>query len=444
MLGTFALYFTSPHRPTDHDQEMLDLLSRTAGIVIERQQADDRLRQSEDRYRTLIEVSPQVVWYAEPDGALTYCNTWFLEMTGLSMADAQGWLDADDSSRPPGTRAAGLARRRGSNRKLRGGASAPPGFRWDVPLASRQGVPVKGSGGRVLSWVGVATDIDDRKRADEERRAAKEEAERANQAKDQFLAVLSHELRTPLNPILLAASSMLDRPTPPEEIHPTLEMIRHNVNLQARLIDDLLDVMRIVQGKMPLHWGVADCHDVIRHALQVCQSEVFGKTIGLTLDLAADQYHVNADAARLQQVFWNLIKNAVKFSPEGGMLRIRTWNEGDEHDRLMIEVSDTGIGVEPDVLPMIFDPFQQGKPQSHAASEAWDSGWQSAGASSRLTAGTITAASPGRSQGTTFRIDAQCAPRHELEDNGHPQGRHFARGGDKALHHVAQDPRGRG
>ena len=91
-------------------------------------------------------------------------------------------------------------------------------------------------------------------------RAAKEEAEAANRAKTQFLAVLSHELRTPLNPILLATSSMLERPADPEELRPTLEMIRQNVNLQARLIDDLLDVMRIVRGKMPLHWEVADCH----------------------------------------------------------------------------------------------------------------------------------------------------------------------------------------
>ena len=99
----------------------------------------------------------------------------------------------------------------------------------------------------------------------------------ANRAKDHFLAVLCHELRTPLNPILLAATSMLDRPTPPEEFRPTLEMIRQNVNLQARLIDDLLDVMRIVRGKMPLHWEVADCHDLIEQAVQICRSEVLGK-----------------------------------------------------------------------------------------------------------------------------------------------------------------------
>ena len=113
----------------------------------------------------------------------------------------------------------------------------------------------------------------ERQRSDDLLRAAKDEAERANRAKDQFLAVLSHELRTPLNPILLAASSMLERTPEPEEVRPTLEMIRQNVKLQARLIDDLLDVMRIVQGKMPLHWGVSDCHDLIGQSVEICQSE---------------------------------------------------------------------------------------------------------------------------------------------------------------------------
>ena len=139
--------------------------------------------------------------------------------------------------------------------------------------------------------------------------------------------MLSHELRTPLNPILLATTAMLERPTPAEDVRPNLEMIRQNVNLQARLIDDLLDVMRIVRGKMPLHWEVADCHALIRQAVEICRSEVLGKGLRLTLDLAAARHHINADPARLQQVFWNLIKNAVKFTPSGGTIAIRTRNE---------------------------------------------------------------------------------------------------------------------
>ena len=170
-------------------------------------------------------------------------------------------------------------------------------------------------GGEFVHTRCFTRDVTERKRAEDLMRAAKEEAEAANGAKSQFLAVLSHELRTPLNPILLAASSMLERPAEPEEIRPTLEMIRQNVNLQARLIDDLLDVMRIVRGKMPLHWEVADCHGLIRQSLQMCQSDVFGKELRLELDLAAQEHFLNADPARFQQVIWNLVKNAVKFTP---------------------------------------------------------------------------------------------------------------------------------
>ena len=176
-------------------------------------------------------------------------------------------------------------------------------------------VGLRGPAGELRGFGKVFRDATGQKRAEEALREAKREAEEANNAKTMFLAVLSHELRTPLNPILLAATAMLERPEEPVQLRPTLEMIRQNVMLQARLIDDLLDVMRIVRGKMPLHWEVADCHRLIEQAVQVCRSEVLGKGLRLEMDLAAREYHVNADPARLQQVFWNLIKNAVKFTP---------------------------------------------------------------------------------------------------------------------------------
>ena len=145
-------------------------------------------------------------------------------------------------------------------------------IRW-VLGKGRANFEPSGAGRRLVSLDGTVGDITDRKQAERAMREARDEAEAANGAKDQFLAVLSHELRTPLNPILLAASSMLERTPDPEEVRPTLEMIRQNVKLQARLIDDLLDVMRIVQGKMPLHWGVSDCHALIEQSVQICQSE---------------------------------------------------------------------------------------------------------------------------------------------------------------------------
>ena len=261
---------------------------------------------------------------------------------------------------------------------------------------------------RPTRFIGTTLNITDRRRASEELRAAKEEAERANEAKSQFLAVLSHELRTPLNPILLAASSMLDRPTDPAELRPTLEMIRQNVNLQARLIDDLLDVMRIVRGKMPLHWEVADCHRLIHQTIQFCRSEVFGKEIRMDLELSAPLHLVNADPARLQQVFWNLIKNAVKFTPSGGAVAVRTSNQGSPDDpdgsRVVVEVADTGIGIDPDFLPRIFDPFQQGETTITRRFGGLGLGLAICKGIVEAHGGTLGVESPGIDRGTTFRL----------------------------------------
>ncbi|GAC1469088.1 MAG: hypothetical protein NVSMB9_12490 [Isosphaeraceae bacterium] len=261
----------------------------------------------------------------------------------------------------------------------------------------------------------------ERRRADEALRAAKEEAESANRAKTQFLAVLSHELRTPLNPILLAATSMLDRPCAPEEIRPTLEMIRQNVNLQARLIDDLLDVMRIVRGKMPLHWEIADCHRLIDQAVQICRSEVSGHDLRLKVEPAARNHHVNADAARLQQVFWNLIKNAVKFTPEGGSIAILTRNEDGPGGRLVVEVSDTGIGIEPEVISRIFDPFQQGETTITRKFGGLGLGLAICKGIVEAHGGTIAVESAGKDLGTTFLVRLEALPQPALEGNGEPR-----------------------
>jgi signal transduction histidine kinase len=272
-------------------------------------------------------------------------------------------------------------------------------------------MPVRGEDGMIVHWFGTNTDISDRLRIEDELKAAKDEAEAANRAKDQFLAVLSHELRTPLNPILLAVSSMLERTPEPEELHQNLEMIRQNVNLQARLIDDLLDVSWIVRGKMPLHWEVADAHALIRQAVTTCRSEVFGKGLRLDMDLGAQGHHVNADPARFQQVIWNLVKNAVKYTPGGGAILIRTSNEdGEAEERLVIEVGDTGIGIEPEIMPLIFDPFQQGETKITRKFGGLGLGLAICRGIVDSHGWTLTAESEGRDRGTTFRITSKTTP----------------------------------
>ena len=233
--------------------------------------------------------------------------------------------------------------------------------------------------------------------------------------------MLSHELRTPLNPILLAVTAMLERPEEPEQLRSTLEMIRQYVNLQARLIDDLLDVMRIVRGKMPLHWEVADGHRLIDQAIQVCRSEILGKELRTEVDLAATEHHVNADPARLQQVFWNLIKNAVKFTPGGGSITIRTRNEDDgraSEGKLVVEMSDTGIGIEPEVLHTIFDPFQQGETTITRTYGGLGLGLAICRGIIEAHGGKLVAESAGKGRGSTFRVVLKALPSSAVEDGG--------------------------
>src|ERR1051326_6712318 len=185
-----------------------------------------------------------------------------------------------------------------------------------------------------------------------------EEKARSNLAKDQFLAMLSHELRTPLTPVLASALALESQPELPKEIRESLQMIRRNVELEARLIDDLLDLTRIDRGKVQLNFEIVDAHTLLQSALEICQAEINRKHLRTSLNPSANTVHMRADPARLQQIFWNLINNAVKFTPHDGQIAITTSNNSD--GQLRVEIADSGMGIEPEALPKIFDAFETG------------------------------------------------------------------------------------
>src|SRR6185436_11644857 len=166
-----------------------------------------------------------------------------------------------------------------------------------------------------------------------------QEKARSNLAKDQFLAMLSHELRTPLTPVIASTVELEGEKALPENIQESLHMIRRNVELEARLIDDLLDLTRISKGKVQLNFEVVDAHTLLRNALEICHADIEQKHLALKLDLSAEKVHLRADPARVQQIFWNLIKNAVKFTPKDGQISITTSNDTD--GELRVEVADT-------------------------------------------------------------------------------------------------------
>ncbi len=230
--------------------------------------------------------------------------------------------------------------------------------------------------------------------------AARAEAEAANKAKDRFIAMLSHELRTPLTPILFASSILAQDPTVPERIREELKIITRNVELEARLIDDLLDVTRISQGKLNLTFETADAHELLHSALRICSAEISTKNQAVQLELNAKDHCIQADAARLRQIFWNLIQNAVKFTPPHGEITLRTNNP--QKSWLRLEVIDSGIGITPDALAKIFDPFEQA---GGAEFGGLGLGLSISKAIVELHGGRIVASSAGADHGAIFVIE---------------------------------------
>lgn len=226
--------------------------------------------------------------------------------------------------------------------------------------------------------------------------------DQANRAKDQFLAVLSHELRTPLMPVL-AAVSMLHktRGTEAQTIE-KLEMIRRNVELEARLIDDLLDLTRIARGKVELQKTELELGSIIYRAVEVCQPDIEANSLHLKVDFDGGAlYRVEGDAARLQQVFWNLLKNAIKFTPEGGCLAVTCRSEGAQ---AVVDFIDSGVGIEPAAIGRIFDAFAQADPAVTRQFGGLGLGLAISKSLLELHGGTIEACSEGRNKGTTMTV----------------------------------------
>ena len=252
-----------------------------------------------------------------------------------------------------------------------------------------------------LQNIQQARNITERKRAAESLQQAKETAEAANRAKDQFIAVLSHELRTPLTPVLATVVNLQKETHLPADLRTDMEVIQRNVELEAQLIDDLLDVTRISQGKINLRLETVDVHACLQRTLEICREEIDSKRLDVPLEFAAAQPYVQADMARLQQVFWNLLKNAIKFTPEGGCIRIRSSNVGGQ---IQIEIADTGIGIEPELMPRIFNAFEQGEQTKTRRFGGLGLGLSIAKAVMDLHHGALTCASEGKDKGATFTV----------------------------------------
>ncbi|HTI71667.1 MAG TPA: ATP-binding protein [Candidatus Limnocylindria bacterium] len=262
---------------------------------------------------------------------------------------------------------------------------------------------------RTADLVRVNGELRDRER---EVAKARDRALEASRAKDEFLARLSHELRTPLNPVLLIASDAAANSKLSPEIRADFGVIAENIALEARLIDDLLDLTRITRGKLILETRPLALPTVVRGAAAMVQAEAELKRIAFELRLQDDYPPLRGDDVRLRQVLWNVLKNAVKFTPEGGTIAVETEILSEER-RVAIRIADSGIGMTPEEIQRAFDAFSQG---DHAI----DSGGQRFGGLGlglaiasmlvELHGGIIRAASEGRDRGSTFTIELPLSP----------------------------------
>ena len=238
----------------------------------------------------------------------------------------------------------------------------------------------------------------------------------ANTAKDQFLALLSHELRNPLSPVIAMVAELEVRGARSPQIRHALEVIRRNVELEARLIDDLLDVTRIAKGKLQLTFEVISLHEILQRAYEICREDMAAKSIEAEFKFNAASVYVEGDPARLQQVFWNLIKNSVKFTPANGRITIATSNP--KQDEIQIRVTDTGIGIDQDKIDKIFNAFEQGQSSITRRFGGLGLGLAISKAMVDAHRGKIRVESPGKDRGSTFIVDLKTVPAPVGAGNG--------------------------
>ena len=404
-------------KPLAFDEEMRKLLAEMASDIsfaldnfareAERKDAEQQLRLRESFLSGIIENQPGLLWLKDDAGHFLLVNKAFAKAGGREEPeDVHGLTDLDIWPKD----LAEKYQKDDQHVMLTGG---PIIVEEEIFTGDRRvwhetfKIPVRDDKGRIIGTTGFARDITERKRTEETILNAKTEAETANRAKDQFIAVLSHELRTPLTPILLLSSAMEAEREVPNSIRTELGIIRRNAELEMKLVDDLLDVTRISRGMIQLHQEVVDAHGCLHNALEICQNEVDAKHLNVSLSLDAALSHVWADPVRLQQVFWNLVRNAVKFTPKDGQISIRSVNV--DH-RLNIEFSDTGIGIDPAVFPQIFNAFEQGEQSKTRHFGGLGLGLSIARAVMELHHGTLTAFSEGTGKGATFTVEIATVP----------------------------------
>ncbi len=372
-----------------------------------RKQAEESLQKSEARYRRIVDTSYEGIWMIDEETQTEYVNQRLSQMLGYAAEEMLGRSLFDFMDQADGIAAEEkLEWLKGEGSDLKEGRLRCKDGSYIWTLISARAI--FGEQNQFLGAIAMLTDITDRKRTEEERdrllqleQLARAEAEAANRIKDEFLAVLSHELRSPLNPILGWAKLLQSRKFDEKALKKALETIERNAKLQAQLIEDLLDVSRILQGKLNLNMIPVNLASTIEATMETVRLAAEAKTIQIEMMLDRSVGKVLGDSARLQQVLWNLLLNAVKFTPTGGQVNVRLECIDAQ---AQITVSDTGKGIHPDFLPHVFDYFRQGDSTTTRKFGGLGLGLAIARHLVEMHGGTVNAESLGEDKGAIFTV----------------------------------------
>ena len=393
LIGAVMVFYDVSERRS-REKERDDLLKRERESRVTAQAAEGKLS-------FLAESLPQKIFTAKPTGEVDYFNRQWMEFTGLSFEVIRDWgwkqfMHPDDLEDT--VRLWMHAVTTGEPYKQEHRFRRHDGvYHWHLSRAHA----MRDTDGKIVMWLGSNTDIQDQRKVAEDLIEAKNKAEAADRAKDQFFATLSHELRSPLTPMLgwtrMLLAGNLDAATQAQG----LRVIERNVHAQAKLIEDILDMSRVITGKLALNVRPLDLADVVRSAVEVVRPAAAAKQISIDLVLPPDVAEISGDGDRLQQVFWNLLTNAVKFTPAHGNIRIRLAKAASNFE---ITVSDSGVGMKADFIPHVFERFSQADSTSNNIHGGLGIGLSLVKNLVEQHGGHVTAESAGEGQGSTFTV----------------------------------------
>jgi PAS domain S-box-containing protein len=392
--------------------------------------AEEALRESEHRLRQMADTMAHMIWVTRPDGYHEWYNRRWYEFTGMSEGSTDG--DSWNGMFHPDDQARAWARWRHSldtgeyyeiEYRLRHRSGE---YRW----VQGRALPIRNEHGQIERWFGTCTDIhalrqllDERGQLLQSEQAARVESERAGRMKDEFLATLSHEIRTPLNAILGWATMLRSGRLRAVATEQGLEIIERNARAQAQMIEDLLDMSRIISGKLRLDVQRIDLSGVIRAAAETVAPAASAKGIRVQLVLDPLAGPMSGDPNRMQQVFWNLLSNAIKFTPKGGRVQVLLERV---NSHLEASVVDTGEGIDPAFLPHVFDRFRQADASATRPHGGLGLGLAIAKQVVEQHGGTIRAKSPGKDRGASFILALPLTVIHPevapLPMRRHPEG----------------------